>query len=191
MIQEHEKRSFFRIHGRLVVEFRQITSEDFSRLKDIIQHNSLYAIDKNEKTDFLIDKELKGENGELHAYMRMINKKLDVILGLLSQPQQGEIYHNVQAEINLSGAGVQFESHIALQTGDYTELKLIVPIFPYPRITILCQVVRTENLQKEMADVFRIAMKFLVIHEKDRDLLINYIFEKEREHLRQIKETVS
>jgi c-di-GMP-binding flagellar brake protein YcgR len=30
-------------------------------------------------------------------------------------------------------------------------------------------------------------MKFLVINEKDRDLLINYIFEKEREYLRQKK----
>ena len=48
-------------------------------------------------------------------------------------------------KIILSGAGVQFESHIALKKGDYTELKIIVPIFPYPKITILCQVVRSES----------------------------------------------
>jgi hypothetical protein len=34
-------------------------------------------------------------------------------------------------------------------------------------------------------------MKFLVINEKERDLLVNYIFVKEREYLRQKKETVS
>jgi hypothetical protein len=191
MAQEHERRSFFRIQDRLVVEFRQITFEDFTKLKDIIQYNSIRAIDKIEETHFLADKDLKGENEELCAYMRMMNKKLDTIMELLSKPQYGETYHSVQTEIILSGAGVQFESHIVLKTGDYTELKLIVPIFPYPKITILCQVVRTESLQGTVAGPFRIAMQFLVINEKDRDLLIKYIFEKEREFLRQKKETVS
>ena len=81
---------------------------------------------------------------------------------------------------------------IALKTGDYTELKIIMPIFPYPKITTLCQVVRAERLHGgRYRATFRIAMKFLVINEKDRDLLINYIFVKEREYLRQKKETMS
>jgi hypothetical protein len=32
-------------------------------------------------------------------------------------------------------------------------------------------------------------MKFVVINEKDRDFLVKYVFEKEREFLRQRKET--
>jgi c-di-GMP-binding flagellar brake protein YcgR len=43
-------------------------------------------------------------------------------------------------------------------------------------------------LQGDAAGAFRIAMQFLVINEKDRDFLIKYIFEKEREYLRQKKE---
>jgi hypothetical protein len=191
MTQEHERRSFFRIHDRLVVEFRQITPEDFTKLKDFIQYNATQVIDTIKETHLLADREQKGEKEELFAYMRMINKKLDTIIDLLNKSHYGEIYHSVQTEIILSGSGVQFESRITLQTGDYTELKLIVPIFPYPRITVLCQVVRAESLQGGVAGIFRIAMKFLVINEKDRDLLINYIFEKEREYLRQKKETAS
>jgi hypothetical protein len=188
MMQEHERRSFFRIHDRLIVEFRQITSEDFAKLKKVIQYNSTQIIDKIMETHFLADKELKGESEEIFANMRMMNKKLDTIIELLSKSLYGEIYNSVQTEINLSGAGVQFESHIVLKEGDYTELKIIVPIFPYPKITALCQVVRTESVQgSSTAGNFRIAMKFLVINEKDRDLLINYIFEKEREYLRQKK----
>jgi hypothetical protein len=188
MTQEHERRSFFRIHDRLIVEFRQITPEDFAKLKKVIQYNSTQIIDKITETHFLADKELKGESEEIFANMRMMNKKLDTIIELLSKSLYGEIYTSVQTEINLSGAGVQFESHIVLKEGDYTELKIIVPIFPYPKITALCQVVRTESVQgSSTADNFRIAMKFLVINEKDRDLLINYIFEKEREYLRQKK----
>lgn len=191
MIREHERRSFFRIQDHLVVEFRQLTSEDFTKQKDIIQFNSTRVIDKTKEIHLLTDKELKSENEELYTFMRIMNKKLDTILDLLSKSQYGEIYQNVQTEIILSGAGVQFESHIPLHTGDYTELKIIVPLFPYPKITILCQVVRTESVQGGAEGIFSVAMKFLVINEKDRDLLINYIFEKEREYLRQKKETAS
>jgi len=191
MTQEHERRSFFRIHDRLVVEFRQITPEDFTKLRDVIQYNSTQIVDKITETHLLADQELKGKNEGLFAYMGMMNKKLDTIIELLSKSQYGETYHNVQTEIDLSAAGVQFESHIPLQIGDHTELKIIVPLFPYPKITILCQVVRTENVQGSSAGISRIAMKFLVINEKERDLLINYVFVKERELLRQKKETVS
>jgi hypothetical protein len=188
MTQGHERRSFFRIHDRLIVEFRQITPEDFTKLKNVIQYNSTQIIDKIMETHLLADRELKGENEEIFAYSRMMNKKLDMIIELLSKSLYGEIYQSVQTEINLSGAGVQFESHIVLKEGDYTELKIVVPIFPYPKITALCQVVRTESVQgSSTANNFRIAMEFLVINEKDRDLLINYIFEKEREYLRQKK----
>jgi hypothetical protein len=188
MTLEHERRSFFRIHDRLIIEFRQITPEDFTKLKNVIQYNSTQIIDKIMETHFLGDKEVKGENEEIFAYTRMMNKKLDTIIELLSKSLYGEIYHSVQTDINLSGAGVQFESYIVLKEGDYAELKITVPIFPYPKITALCQVVRTESVQgSSTAGNFRIAMKFLVINEKDRDLLINYIFEKEREYLRQKK----
>jgi hypothetical protein len=191
MTEEHERRSFFRIHDRLVVEFRQITPEDFTKLKDSIQYNSAQITDKIKETHLIADKEVKDGNDELFTYMRMINKKLDSIIDVLNKSQYDEIYHYVQTEITLSGAGVQFESQIALKAGDYTELKIIVPIFPYPRITILCQVVRAESVHGGSGGTFRIAMQFLVINEKDRDLLVNYIFEKEREYLRQKKETVS
>ena len=191
MTQEHERRSFFRIHDHLVVEFRQITPEEYTKLKDATQYNSTQVIDKNKETYLITDKEVKGGSDELFAYMRMINKKLDTIIDLLNKSQYNETYHCVQTEIILSGSGVQFESQIALKAGDYTELKIVVPIFPYPKITILCQVVRSESLHGGLGGTFRIAMQFLVINENDRDLLVNYIFEKERECLRQKKETVS
>jgi c-di-GMP-binding flagellar brake protein YcgR len=91
----------------------------------------------------------------------------------------------------MSGAGIQFESDVSLGEGDLTELKIIVPLFPYPKITALCEVVRTERLGGDTPNNFTIALKFLVINENDRDLLINYIFVKEREYLRQKKEMAS
>lgn len=189
MAQGHEKRTFFRIRDCLVVEFRQITSEDFTKLKDIIQCSPTQIFDSERGVRFLIDREPTGKQKELFAYMHMLNKKLDMIIDTLSGPQSSGTYHTVRAEISLSGAGIRFETQLALTEGDYTELKIIVPVFPYPKIAVLCQVVRVEKVQEGTEGTFMAAMKFIAINEHDRDFLVKYIFEKERELLRQRRET--
>jgi hypothetical protein len=189
MAQEHEKRTFFRIHDCLVVEFRQITSEDFTKIKDIIQCNPTQAFDSERGIRLPVDKEPTGKQKEFFAYMHMLNKKLDMIIDTLSGSQSSGTYHTVRGEISLSGAGIRFETQLALMEGDYTELKMIVPVFPYPKITILCQVVRAERAEEGAEGTFIVAMKFIVVNENDRDFLIKYIFEKERELLRQRRET--
>jgi len=189
MAQGHERRTFFRIHDCLVVEFRQITPEDFTKLKDVIQYNSTQVFDGEREIPFFADKESAGEHEELFAYMHVLNRKLDTIIDRLTGSQGDERYHSVRAEISLSGAGVRFETQSALKEGDYTELRMIIPVFPYPKITVLCQVVRTEKVQEDSTEPFMVGMKFVVINEKDRDFLVKYVFEKEREFLRQRKET--
>jgi hypothetical protein len=191
IMQEDEKREFFRIHDRLLIEYRQISAEDFAKLKDFILHNSTQIIDKINEVYFTEEKEPGGRNDQAYAYMQVINKKLDAIIDYLHKMQSGETYHGLQTDVNISGAGLQFESDSPLQQGIYVELKVVIPVFPYPKITALCEVVRAQGLASTVAGRFGIAMKFLVINEKDRDILINYIFVKEREYLRQKKETTS
>jgi hypothetical protein len=191
IMQEDEKREFFRIHDRLLIEYKQISVEDFAKLKDFILHNSTQIIDKINEAYFTEEKEPGGRNDQAYAYMQVINKKLDTIIEYLYKLQCGETYHDLQTDVNISGVGLQFASDIPLQEGVYVELKVVIPVFPYPKITSLCEVMRTQGLTSDAPGRFRIAMKFLVINEKDRDILINYIFIKEREYLRQKKETSS
>ena len=191
MVQESERREFFRIHDRLPIEFRQISTEEFAKLKDFIQCSPTQVVDKMNEFYLLEERELKGENEQLYAYMQVVNKKLDMIMDFLYKSQYGETYRSIQTDINVSGAGVQFECDTSFKENDYIELKIIVPLFPYPKITALCEVMRTECLEENVPNLFRIALKFLIINENDRDLLINYIFVKEREYLRQKKETSS
>ncbi|HVN96307.1 MAG TPA: PilZ domain-containing protein [Syntrophorhabdaceae bacterium] len=191
MIRNRERREFFRIRDRLPIEFRQISTEEFTKLKDFIRYNSTQVVDKINEFYLLEEGDLKGENSELHAYMQVLNKKLDMIMDFLYRSKQGDIYRTVQTNINVSGAGVQFESDVSLKEADLTELKIIIPLFPYPKITALCEVMRTERIEDDSGNRIRTALKFIAINENDRDLLINYIFVKEREYLRQKKETAS
>jgi len=189
MNREDERREFFRIHDRLPIEFRRINPEDFDRLKDVIRYNSTQAIDKINEIYFLEGSESRDESEQMRNCIQIINKKLDMIIDHLHRSQCGEAYQSMQVNISISGAGVQFECDTDLGEGDYMELKIVIPIFPYPKISSLCEVVRTRKLEDIASNRYRIALKFLAINEKDRDLLINYVFVKEREYLRQKKET--
>ncbi|HEX2964157.1 MAG TPA: PilZ domain-containing protein, partial [Syntrophorhabdaceae bacterium] len=182
MIHEDERRSYFRIHDHLVLEFRQITPEEFLVLKDTISRSTTRIPDEPQESHFILHKGLKPEDEELYGYMRIINQKLDTILDLLSNSGKGS-FQNLKTEVSLGGSGIQFLSGIPLHENDYTELKMSLPVFPYCRITVLCQVVWTEPVadNQETAQLFKMGMKFLVINERDQDALVKYIFEKERE----------
>lgn len=190
MAHEDERRSYFRIQDRLVLEFRQITPEEFHILKDAVAYNTARMPDESEKGQFVPYKGARPEDEELYGYMRIIDQKLDTIIDLLSSHQKGS-FQNVKTEVSLGGSGIQFVSGILLTENDYVELKLSLPVFPYPKITVLCQVVWTEPVEDndQSAQQSKIAMKFLAINERDQDALVKYIFEKERERLRQERET--
>ncbi|MBP7528462.1 MAG: PilZ domain-containing protein [Syntrophorhabdaceae bacterium] len=191
MSGEGERREFFRIQDRIPLEFRRISGEEILKLQDAIRYNSTQVVDRLHELYFLEpDGEPGDETDQLHTCMRMINKKLDTIIEILRKSAASENYTTITTEVNISGAGVQFRCDALLTEGDFVELKLIVPLFPYPKITCLCQAVRVENDHRE-AGPQRVALKFMVINEKDRDILINYIFVKERQYLRQKKETTS
>ena len=189
MAQEDERRSYFRIHDHLVLDFRQITPEEFDVLKDVVGSGAVKIPDDEKASPFSLHKSLNPENQELHTYIRIMNQKLDMIIGLLSNGNRDACMQNAQTDVSLCGSGIQFNSSAPLAVNDYVEVKMVVPVFPYPRITILCQVVRTEAMVEENArHIFKIATKFLVINENDQDFLVKYIFEKEREQLRQERE---
>jgi hypothetical protein len=67
----------------------------------------------------------------------------------------------------------------------------VIPRFPYPKITALSQVLRGEECFVNETKYCEVIARFIVINEEDRDLLINYIFVKDRERLRLKKELFS
>ncbi|HNT43669.1 MAG TPA: PilZ domain-containing protein [Syntrophorhabdaceae bacterium] len=190
MSGESERREFFRITDRIPLEFRPISRDEFERLEGIIRYKSTQVVDRLNEVHFL---ECRGEPGEetdqMHAYMETINRKLDLILEILGGSSADSGYTAVKTDVNISGAGVQFVCEARLKEGDLVELKIIIPVFPYPRITCLCEVVRADR--SDDAGSLRCALKFMVINENDQDVLVNYIFLKERQYLRQKKETTS
>jgi len=150
MSHDDERREFFRIHDRIPLELRRITGEEFLELQDMIRYNSTQVLDRLHELYFLEPHgEPKDEDDQVQTCMQVINRKLDMIIEILGKSPAGKSYSTVHTVVNISGAGIQFVCDVPLSEGDFVELKVIVPVFPYPKITCLCQVVRSETRSEE------------------------------------------
>jgi hypothetical protein len=185
------QREYFRIDDRLTIEWKRVDGEEFQRLENIIRHNPSYAADKVREMCFPSDvmSQTKGGDEELYAYLKVLEKKLDMILELLGRHEDGPGYTSLTTHVSISGAGVRFASGEPLNPGERVELRLALPIAPFPKIATLCEVVRVGEPAEDGAREWSVAVKFLVMNDYDRDVLINYIFARERERLRSEKGT--
>ena len=190
MTSETNEREYFRIEDRLSIEFRRLTPEEFQGIESIIRYHPSCKSEKRESHGFQGDFVARAgeEEKELFAYLKLLERKLDTILELLESKKGGEAYKSLYTRVNISGAGIRFLSDEPLDAGERVELRIALPTSPFTRLSTLCEVVRAERPAEDEGTGWQIALKFTVINEYDRDVLINYIFKKEREKMRSEKE---
>jgi hypothetical protein len=189
-VEKTESREFFRVEVRLPIEFRRINHDEYLNLENTVKYGSAKIMDKAEEMHFfkeIVSKDEK-EKDKTHAYIKMIDKKIDMILDLLCKSRNDDLYLDRYINVNISGAGIRFTTDVNLHDAEHVELKITLPTPPYPRIVSLCNVVRSEVSKVNGVDNWETSLAFATINEDDRDLLINFIFTKERECLRCKKE---
>jgi hypothetical protein len=180
-----ERREFFRIKDRLEIEFRVVDHTEFLRLERIIKYNPTQVFmrpqnDRNKKS-----KPSYGPNGEsLVPFLAMLDRKLSVITDLLTKSCVDDLYTRRYVDLEISGSGLFFISDVPLPDDGYAEFRVMLPLFPYPKIPVLCRVVRSVEHEKDSHVEWEIACKFLAINDSDRDLLVQYVFGREREQIR-------
>jgi hypothetical protein len=186
-----DKREFFRIDDRLPIEFRQIDREEFSRLENSMRYNPTCKADTLMEMRFLGDvmSRTRGEENDLYAYLKVIDKKLDIIMNLLGHQKSDGSYKTLYTKVNLSGAGLKFISDVPFTDGELLELKIGLPLSSFPKIATLCQITRSLKCAETDKEEWEVAVKFLVINDHDRDFMISYIFAKEREMLAKKRES--
>lgn len=185
-----DRREYFRIKDRLAIEVRTISDDEFLQLENTIRYNPTQVIDKAHDMHFIKENIAadEKEKNQILNYLVMIDKKLDMLIDSLYKPNKDELFHSSYMEVEVSGNSVKFLTDLEMHGGDYAEIKVTIPRFPYPKITALAQVLKGVACQVNGIHYFEVVTRFIVINEDDRDLLINYIFVKERERLRLKKE---
>lgn len=177
-----ERREFFRVEDRLYIEFREVDAEESQALE-----KSLGGRDSLPESYAELVSEVKSghtsfERDAIYAYLETLDSKLNMILDLLSRKEQ--VVHGSYMDVVLSGSGLKFSLGTRLEEGVFLDLRMVLPSFPRVRISALGRVVRCRKLDTAGADNWETAVTFVAISEKDRDVLVRYVFSRERELLR-------
>lgn len=181
----NERREYFRVEDRLFVELRKVDEEE-SR-----------ALEKNLRDSSFLSEPFRGraaagpagpafEKDDILACLETIDGKLNMILDLLSTKER--VYHGSYVDVVLSGSGLKFVSETELDEGAFVEIRLVLPFFPRTRIAALGKVVRSRRHGAGGKDAWETALSFVAISEKDRDILVRYVFSRERESLKKRRE---
>jgi hypothetical protein len=183
-----ERREFFRIKDRLEIEFRSVDHAEYLRLERIVKYNPTQVFSQQPHNRPKKKRPGDGSDGEaLSSYLGMLDRKLSIILDLLTKSRLDDLYTRRYVEVEISGSGLSFISDVPLPENGYAEFHLMLPVFPYPNIPVLCRVVRNVKHEEDSRVDWEIACKFLAINDSDRDLLVQYIFGREREQIRSEK----
>jgi hypothetical protein len=175
-----ERREFFRINDRLLLEYRQVSYEESVALERNIRDSQFLLSAANR-----VPVEHPGAPSyvrDLFDRMEVLNQKLNMVIDLLER--RDGLFHGGYSDVEISGAGVRYLSKEKLEEGSYLELRIVLPSFPCPRIAILGKVARCLLVGSGREESWDVAIRFEGVGEGDRDMLINYIFSKERERLR-------
>lgn len=178
---ETERREFFRISDRLLLEFREVSHQESLALEKTLKGPDLFPGLAAFRADALPESAALRKN-ELYACLYSIDKKLDAIIELLSN--RDNRFQSAYVDVTISGAGLKYCSSTKLDEDVCLELRIGLPSFPGCRITALGRVMRVSPAGTEDGAGWETAVSFVAMSEKDRDALVGYILSRERECLR-------
>jgi hypothetical protein len=116
----------------------------------------------------------------ISEWLKIINTKLNSIIRMLTIQQEGFVQLPMR-KINISGGGISLSTDKPYSPGDILEFKLTLTM-QYPLSLFLYgEVVETTKHNPE----YNTSIEFIVIDDFIRDEIIRFVFEKEREILRE------
>lgn len=186
-MENKERREFFRINDRLTLKFRKISKEEFKFLENIVRFSPGSSVADLDEVSYLkkIDIDEEKAKDPVFTYLKIIDRKLDLVLDILREKTEENLHYKTEVlDVNLSASGIKFGSEFPMNEGDFVELIIVLPVYPYMRISALCKVIRCESVSENNQKKYEISLHYVVINESDRDKLIKYILMKEREFLR-------
>jgi hypothetical protein len=168
---EENKREYSRVDSYLPLEYRLIPKEKKDSYRARLAGETILA-------EF---KELPHPDDQLIAkWLQNINAKLDEILRMLTIQHDGFHCLNL-TKVNISGGGMSFNSEQNFAPGDILELKLMLLLQKPVAIFLYGEVLDIAKPNPE----YNTSVQFINMDESIRDEIIRFVFETEREILRE------
>lgn len=173
-----QKREYIRVRMALAVGYTPVGPEEARRLQRERNERCSPPWPPIELPPCAPGSEAEG----LLEALRIINDKLDYLLLRLCAGKPRRHKHH-GTSIDVSGGGMCLVATDPLPVGQHLDLSFTLPTQPEIRLDLL-GVVRSVERAAEAEEGYMMGIEFMSIGEIDRDRLVRYIFQKQRECLR-------
>lgn len=183
-----QRRDFNRVNDMLRVEYRRRDRSDVDRLKKVqalkrMQESRRYRLADLPRKDMRNGSDEGGAGETVIGLFSELNRKLDQIIDLLDLDNDAGSGKEIRREMNISGSGIGLLIDEPVVVGEVLELRISLPVLKLSSvmtIETIGEVVWVEEQKDEGDDKSRfcIGIKFISIHEDDREEIVGYTFAK-------------
>jgi len=190
-----ERRSYFRLANSVYVGYRKASDEEvqnFIKNEENIKSDSLditYLLDQisRQMTPLLIS--IRQESPAVAQYVDLLNQKVDHIASMVTFQQfklgaEHSVLESTET-LDISEGGFSFKSSETLKVDSFVYCKIAIVGYQLGMETY-GKIVRQEAVKDE-PEKFVIAVELPYLKEIDRKNLTRFIFDKQREQLRNRK----
>ena len=167
------RREYSRVDVYIPLECRLLDKEEHGMVKSRVSADLMLA-------DFKLMPPL-ANHPQIES-LNLLNQKLDMIIKMVGLQCEG--FHSLPFKfVSLSGNGMKFSSQQRYSLGDILECKMILALHQSAALYTYGEVVRVGN----QSSGYFINVRFTAIDHMIRDKIVRFVFETEREMIRQRK----
>lgn len=187
----HKSRTHVRENIFLEVGFRILSPVEYESLKRA-QRKELsicsgdLALGQNEDE---VLPEIPADDPVL-AYLLRLEKKLDRVIKLVSQRKWEDELLERGLALDISGSGMRIAVDQAVDIGEVIHLKFYLSMtFPI-LVELFGEVANVAQIEQDDRTMYQLGVKFIDLDANDRELIINYVFQRQRAAIRSRKTEV-
>lgn len=189
---EQERRRYFRIEEDIILLCREVEQED------VPEHTCLEEIPDDPFAMSamleLLTQESRGvlrrferEQPDIADFLKIMDRKIDLIGRIIMTRETARTEYATQ-KVNLSASGLAFNTEKPCTPGQVLELKIVlmpsmIGVVAYGRV-IDCR-----KSVEQTSSPYQIAVDFVGLCERDRELLIRHVVKRQLQQLRSRRQT--
>ncbi len=194
-LKSQERRRFFRIDDDINLFYKIIDAKQANAPSNVASDalegctlsTAWHILTQEAK---ILHPRIEIKDPEIAEYFKLLNTKLDLIGGAFIAQETNPNDHKIR-NVNLSASGVAFDNDEPLNLGEYLEVKMvlsnIVAVISLQAKVVSCK--KNADHQSDKAQ-YLISVDYVNIKEQDRELLIQYIVQRQKQQIRAQKEAL-
>lgn len=177
-----------RVPAVMPVRFLSLTSREFDSEKGLLESRAssftTYYRWLTQQPTLSAGKEKDEVATKLVHMLFDLQGRVNRILKIVERQEEGGPSYAAAQTVDVSAGGLQLATTQKIKMGDRLKVLLDVPLAHGIEVPALTEVRSTKTLDAQENPQTAAGLQFLFIVEEDRDLLVRYIFQRQRDSLR-------